>query len=730
VSFTISFDYRFDTSGFFDLAERRDALEQAAAEWEAVIGDDFEDVPIGTSFDINNPSTGATERVTLTRAVDDLIVFVGARSFPGATLAIAGPDGADAAGDAFSARISSNFRDMGAVTDFEPWAGVISFNSESSWSFDPGGPSGGQNDFVSVAVHEIGHILGVGTSGAFDRWMVDESFTGPNAMALNGGTPLPMEADHAHVEEGFADDTVALDPYLLTGSRVLVSAFDKAILADIGYEIAGFDTQGETPTIATAFAERIFGRNVADDIDGLGGSDSLQGADGNDVLSGNAGNDELFGQAGDDTLLGGAGDDYVDGGSGRDELGGGSGHDTVFGGGGTDIFVVQPGDGRMTISDFDLAGETVRFLNSGFASAEAVLDTITKPYSNISRVTLPDGTTLDIFHASQGGSPFSARHFELVSTDEATTGVDGSDAPGDDVLRDDNGNLPEPDARVNGVLEGTDGDDGTLVATAGIDRINGYEGVDTAIFAGDQAGFTLSLHPDGLSLTDRGRGGDPITLDNVELIDFGTEIPAFDAAMDLRQFGGHTGLDHEAFESFVEMYIAYFNRAPDAIGLAFWGTAYANGMSLEDIAAEFAVQPETLALYPTEGNNFRFVADVYQNVLGRAPDIDGLRFWTDALQDGTGRDDFILAMLHGVQSGSTDRAYLDQKTDLGALFAVHRGMSDIDHAAQVMAHFDGSDDSVQRTVDAIDAFYSAATDAETGEFLMPLVGVMDNPFAT
>ena len=730
MSFTITLDYRFDSSGFFDVADRRAALEQAAAEWEAVIGDEFDDLPVGTSFDISNPSTGATERVTLSAPVDDMINFVGARSFPGATLAIAGPDGTDAAGDAYSGRISSNFRDLGPVTDFEPWAGMISFNTASAWSFDPGGPSSGQNDFVSVAVHEIGHILGIGTSGAFDRWLVGDGFTGPNAMALNGGNPLPMEDDHAHVEEGFAGDSVSLDPYLITGSRVLLSDYDKAILADIGYQIAGFDKQGETPDIATESGERIFGRDVGDELDGLGGNDSLQGGGGDDLLFGNVGNDDLFGQAGDDTLFGGSGDDYVDGGSGRDVLSGGSGNDTIFGGNGTDVFVIQPGDGRVTVSDFDLGTETIRLVDSGFASVDAVLDGITKPYSNMSRVTLSDGTTLNVFHGSLVGSPLTARHFELVTTEDTTPDPEGVDPPEHGDPRDPD-TVPEPDARVSGLLEGTNGDDKNLIAVLGIDHIDGRDGIDTAVFAGDQTGYTLTLARDGLSLTDRSDTGlGTVTLDNIELIDFGTEISAFNGPMDLREFGGHTRLDQDAFNSFVEMYIAYFNRAPDAVGLAFWGTAYANGMSLEDIATEFATQPETRALYPSDGNTFRFVADVYENVLGRAPDIDGLRFWTDALDSGsTGRDDFILAMLNGVEDGSPDRAFLDQKTDLGALFSVHLGMSNTEHAAQVMTIYDGSSESVEDALDAIDAFHSLALDAETSEFLMPLVGVMDNPFA-
>ncbi len=301
------------------------------------------------------------------------------------------------------------------------------------------------------------------------------------------------------------------------------------------------------------------------------------------------------------------------------------------------------------------------------------------------------------------------------------------------------GNVPG----APGVLQGTSAND-ALTAVAGIGRIDGLEGVDTAVFAGEQTNYTLLFSPDGVTVTDRTDGGlGTIALDNVELIDFDTDLPVFDGPMDLRQFGGHTTLDAAAFESFVEMYIAYFNRAPDAVGLAFWGTAHANGMSLEAIAMEFATQPETLATYPAGSNNFSFTSSVYQNVLGRAPDIEGLRFWTDALNDGiVTRGEFILEVLRGAKQPlpeGTDQAqidrqiadqqYLEQKTDLGALFAVHRGMSNVDDAAQVMALFDGSADSLADAVDAVEVLYIAALDTVSGDFLMPLVGVLDDPFA-
>jgi hypothetical protein len=43
--------------------------------------------------------------------------------------------------------------------------------------------------------------------------------------------------------------------------------------------------------------------------------------------------------------------------------------------------------------------------------------------------------------------------------------------------------------------------------------------------------------------------------------------------------------------------------------------------------------------------------------------------------------------------------------------------------------FDGSDASITDAVAAIDGFYADAIAPDTGDFLMPLIGVLDDPFA-
>jgi hypothetical protein len=264
-----------------------------------------------------------------------------------------------------------------------------------------------------------------------------------------------------------------------------------------------------------------------------------------------------------------------------------------------------------------------------------------------------------------------------------------------------------------------------LIGGLGSNQIDGGLGIDTAAYTGNQASYTIALGASATTVNDRRADGDRTdTLTNIEVLDFAGET------FDLTKFGGTSGLSEQNFETFIELYIAYFNRAPDAIGLNFWGTAFANGTSLEETATLFEGQDETKASYPDGTSNGAFAETVYDNVLGRTPDVDGLNFWVGQLDDGkVSRDQFILEVLNGVKAGTPDRAYLDNKVDLGAYFAVHKGMSDAENAKAIMDLFgdqDVSNTSGAKT--AIDDYYMDALDPTNGEFLLQVVGVLDNPF--
>ena len=268
--------------------------------------------------------------------------------------------------------------------------------------------------------------------------------------------------------------------------------------------------------------------------------------------------------------------------------------------------------------------------------------------------------------------------------------------------------------------------------------IDGSVGSQAVYFPGERSSHTVIISPNGARIEDRRQ-------DNVQFIDmidveglvFDDQFWALDVFDDVAQ------LDEADLRSLIEVYIAYFNRAPDAEGLFFYGSAFANGTSLEDAAATFLNSTEYQLAYPPDLSNREFAEAVYGNILGRVPDLLGLEFWVGVLDDGlVTRDTFILEVLKGARAeppeGATedfiaqksgDITYLENKTDIGQYFAVTRGMSDVvDAAAAMMVFDDGNQANIDAARQAIDEFYTDALDPENGEFLLQLVGVADDPF--
>jgi hypothetical protein len=84
------------------------------------------------------------------------------------------------------------------------------------------------------------------------------------------------------------------------------------------------------------------------------------------------------------------------------------------------------------------------------------------------------------------------------------------------------------------------------------------------------------------------------------------------------------------------LYQAFFLRAPDAAGLSYWAGQAESGVALETIAAAFAGSDEFQNQYG-ELSNQAFVSLVYNNVLNRPADTDGLNYWSGQLNAGLDR---------------------------------------------------------------------------------------------
>lgn len=260
---TIVFDYSLDTNNFFGSAgsPQRVALETAASIMSSRLSDNLTAItPSGgltwTAIPFHpgmgyNPATGQTIDAPIsnpTIAQNVIRVYAGGQELGSSTLGIGGPGAWSASGNQAWFDAIEGRGQPGAIgptasrTDFAPWGGAITFDSVgTNWNFSvQNGPSAGQSDFLSVAMHELGHLLGFGTA---DSWMNQINFstgrfTGPVSTDLFGGNP-PL-ADVGHWADGtlYQGKPVAMDPTLTDGTRVLFTELDFAGIDDLGWQVS------------------------------------------------------------------------------------------------------------------------------------------------------------------------------------------------------------------------------------------------------------------------------------------------------------------------------------------------------------------------------------------------------------------------------------------------------------------------------------------------------------
>ena len=232
----------------------------------------------------------------------------------------------------------------------------------------------------------------------------------------------------------------------------------------------------------------------------------------------------------------------------------------------------------------------------------------------------------------------------------------------------------------NDTLTGTAGDD-TLLPGIGNDSVDGGDGTDTLILSGPRAHYNITQTPTGDLVTDTVGTTGTKTISNVELLQFSDTIANLSIAATART------ISTTDLNSLTELYIAYFNREPEASGLEYWIKQLAAGNSLEEISKSFyavATSADYSALtgYSENMSPTDFVTKIYQNVLGRSsPDAEGLSYWLSHLADGSQTRgsliNTILAAAHGYKGDATYgwvANLLDNKVEVGTYHAVTAGI--------------------------------------------------------
>lgn len=112
-----------------------------------------------------------------------------------------------------------------------------------------------------------------------------------------------------------------------------------------------------------------------------------------------------------------------------------------------------------------------------------------------------------------------------------------------------------------------------------------------------------------------------------------------------------------------QLYVCYFGRPADFQGLQYWMSslsainapttlsglmqASTTNAAIASVINGFGQSTESSTLYGT-GDSIAFVASIYNNLLSRAPDFDGLIFWASLINEGRlTRSNAVLAIADG-----------------------------------------------------------------------------------
>ncbi|GGC96711.1 Ig-like domain-containing protein [Undibacterium terreum] len=232
----------------------------------------------------------------------------------------------------------------------------------------------------------------------------------------------------------------------------------------------------------------------------------------------------------------------------------------------------------------------------------------------------------------------------------------------------------------NDNLKGGGGDD-KITGGGGNDIINGGDGTDTAIYSGKLSDYNISGNANSLTVQDKvaARDGSD-SLSQVERLQFSDHILNLSVQADARSIS--SGQLH-AIE---ELYVAFFNRVPDADGLDYWIHQYKAGLSISQIGNSFfsaAQQFPVQTGFSSSQTDTDFITLVYKNVLGRndGPDADGLSYWLHELGNGTSHGSLVSTILNAAHTYKGDPSLgwvadlLDNKIAVADQVAVAWGLN-------------------------------------------------------
>ncbi|QJC56912.1 hypothetical protein HC248_02223 [Polaromonas vacuolata] len=210
-------------------------------------------------------------------------------------------------------------------------------------------------------------------------------------------------------------------------------------------------------------------------------------------------------------------------------------------------------------------------------------------------------------------------------------------------------------------------------------HIDGGLGMNTSVYSHNMSSYTISRGNEG-SVTVTGNGIAD-TLVNIQALRFS------DKASNLQIQAQAEAAPAADVTRLIELYVAFFNRVPDADGLSYWIANKVSGQSITQIADAFysaGVQYSSLTGFTSTMSNNDFVNVIYKNVLGRkdGADAEGLAFWTVKLSNGSAsKGSLVSNILDSAHTfkGDTNYGYvadlLDNKIAVSKAVAIDYGLN-------------------------------------------------------
>ena len=153
-------------------------------------------------------------------------------------------------------------------------------------------------------------------------------------------------------------------------------------------------------------------------------------------------------------------------------------------------------------------------------------------------------------------------------------------------------------------------------------------------------------------------------------------------------FADTNKLTNEQFVDYI--YMNYISKPADAEGKAFWLNLLNATNDREALVSQFiaAAKANEEDISGFEAENSTFIEKLYQNLLGRSSDTDGLKYWQDAMSAGMSQSALVAAFISAALSNpaSDDYAAATAKLNVAnaissSFYGFKAGLSDADKEA-------------------------------------------------